>query len=144
MRLQEGPDHDVVSGNSSLSKELPTMTFGPGRNLYPELASFAAGVALAIVAHLLSLGWLFILGIVLALCSPLAAFVTLTLSRASTKVQVILFSAGIIVGAVGVFSANATADSPEVFSWALLMYLGGAFALSTAMTLLHRGARARR
>ncbi|MGO1949612.1 MAG: hypothetical protein ACTH1D_08255 [Mycobacteriaceae bacterium] len=90
------------------------------------------------MANILSIGWLFIFGIILTLVSPVAALVTLVVSRAASKVQIALFVLGIVLGAMGVSSAIANADVPEVFSLTFFMYIGGALSMSAAITLLRR------
>jgi hypothetical protein len=115
------------------------MAPGKARRPVAELYVLLAGVVVAILANFLSIDWLFIVGVFVALVSLMAAIITLPASHASSKNQLILLGVGVVVVVVGIiFSVVMTGDDPVVFAPALLMYPGGALIVSSALTLLLR------
>lgn len=114
------------------------MAPGKARRPVAELYVFLAGVVVAILANFLSIDWLFIVGVFVALVSLMAAIITLPASHASSKNQLILLGVGVVVVVVGIISVVMTGDDPVVFAPALLMYPGGASIVSSALTLLLR------
>lgn len=103
-----------------------------------ELILSLLGIALIVLGIILSVGVLGVIGIPLLLVSLLAALMTLGLSLLSTKGQFIGLAVGSILTAFGLWYGLSKASDTEIFSPALLGYVGGAVILSTLLNILKR------
>lgn len=103
-----------------------------------ELILSLLGIVLIVLGIILSVGVLGVIGISLLLVSLLAALMTLGLSLLSTKGQFIGLAVGSILTAFGLWYGLSKASDTEIFSPALLGYVGGAVMLSTLLNILKR------
>lgn len=105
---------------------------------WTELALALIGIVLIFLGLILSAGVLGVIGIPLFLVSLLAALMTLGLSLLSSKGQFIGLAFGAILTTFGLWYGLSKASDTEIFSPALLEYVGGAMMLSTLLNILKR------
>lgn len=112
------------------------MTSKKFRTPRAELTLVLLGIVLICLGKILSAGVLGVVGIPLLVVSLLAALMTLGLSLLSSKGQFIGVAFGAILTAFGLWYGLSKAGDAEIFSPALLGYVGGAMMLSTLLNIL--------
>ena len=116
-----------------------TGTPGPGRHPVPELVLLAIGAALFAVARVLDLDGLFIGSIFVCIVAGLAAVFSSKLAHQSLRTKIAATVIGLVATVFGAAWLLTHASSTEIFSPALIGYVGGGLALSGLInTVIHR------
>ncbi|MBP3088330.1 hypothetical protein EML15_04100 [Corynebacterium sp. sy017] len=105
---------------------------------WPELSLALLGGILIVVGLVFSLGSVGALGIPIAVVSVLAALFTLPLSLLHSRGQFVSLFVGTILSLGGLWYGMSQQEDAEIFSPALLAFVGAALILSALCNLIAR------
>lgn len=103
-----------------------------------EFVILLIGAVLFVVARRFELDALLIVAIFMCIFAGLAALFTITLARRSLRTKLIATVAGLITAAFSAVWLMTHASSTEIFSPALVGYVGGGLALSGVINIVSR------
>ena len=103
---------------------------------WPELILVVIGAVLIAIGKSLSIGIIGAIGIPIVAASLIAVILAVPLSLISSRGQILILMLGVILAVFGIWYVLNMSQETEIFSPALLGFVGAAMGISSIFTLL--------